>query len=268
VTAAGASCSPVTTGSSARHSASSERFLVTDANASGGPTNLLSVVFRSDQGAFLAGYLAAATSRTGKVATFGGIPIPPVLSYMNGFAAGVLYYDKANRRNVRLLGWNAKMRTGLFVSQSTSDYGVFADTAAAARIAANVISKGADIVMPVDGQGGEQGAGQAAQRAGAVLLIGVDSDQHFSSPQYEALWLTSVLKVFRRMVYVAMGDVVHNRFDGGVLTGTLANRGVGLAPFYGLERRVPAVLRTKLVKIERGVANGSISVDPAHYSSA
>ena len=246
----------------------SERFLVTDANANGGPTNLLSVVFRSDQAAFLAGYLAAAMSRTRKVATFGGIPIPPVLSYMNGFAAGVLYYDKVNQKNVRLLGWNAKTRTGMFVSQSTSDYGAFADTSAAAHIAANVISKGADIVMPVDGQGGEHGAGRAAQRAGGVLLIGVDSDQHFSSPQYEALWLTSVLKVFRRMVYVAMGDVVHNRFEGGVLTGTLANGGVGLAPSYGLERRVPASLRTKLAEIKRGIAKGSISVDPAHYAGA
>jgi len=246
----------------------SEKFLVTDANASGGPTNLQSVVFRSDQGAFLAGYLTAATSRTGRVATFGGIPIPPVLSYMNGFAAGVLYYDKANQKNVRLLGWNPKTRTGMFVSQNTSDYGAFADTAAAAQIAANVISNGADVVMPVDGQGGEHRAGRAAQRAGRVLLIGVDSDQHFSSPQDEALWLTSVLKVFRRMVYVAMGDVVHNRFEGGVLTGTLTNGGVGLAPFYGLENRVPAALRKKVAEIKRGIAKGSISVDPAHYSGA
>jgi basic membrane protein A and related proteins len=247
----------------------SERFLVTDANASGGPANLLGVVFKSDQAAFLAGYLSAATSRTGKVATFGGIPIPPVLSYMDGFAAGVLYYNKVNHKNVRLLGWNPKTRTGTFVSQNTSDYGSFSDTGAAAHITANLISQGADIVMPVDGQGGEHGAGRAAERAPGVLLIGVDSDQHFSAPQYEALWLTSVLKVFRRMVYVAMGDVVHDRFQGGgVLTGTLDNGGVGLAPLYGLENRVPGPLRTKLAEIKKGIANGSISVDPGHYAGA
>jgi basic membrane protein A len=242
----------------------SERFLVTDANVSNRPHNLSSVVFRSDQAAFLAGYLAAATSRTGKVATFGGIPIPPVVSYMNGFAAGVLYYDKVNGKKVRLLGWNPRTRTGMFVSQSPSDFGAFADTAAAARITANLISRGADIIMPVDGRSGDDGAGRAAQRANGVLLIGVDTDQHFSSPEYEAVWLTSVLKVFRRMVYLAMGDVVHGRFKGGVLTGTLANGGVSLAPFYGLANRVPTSLRARLAEIKRDIAKGAVSVDPLH----
>src|SRR5205823_3812833 len=137
-------------------------------------------------------------------------------------------YNKVNHKNVGLLGWNPKTRSETFVSQNTSDYGAFSDTGAAAHITANLISQGADIVMPVDGQGGEHGAGRAAERAPGVLLIGVDSDQHFSAPQYEALWLTSVLKVFRRMVYVAMGDVVHDRFQGGVLGRTLISGASGL----------------------------------------
>lgn len=72
-----------------------------------------------------------------------------------------------------------------------------------------------------------------------MLLIGVDTDQFFSTPQYSDLWLTSVLKKYRRMVYLAMGDVVDGQFKGGVLDGTLENGGVGLAPFHGLETRVP-----------------------------
>jgi len=43
---------------------------------------------------------------------------------------------------------------------------------------------------------------------------------------------------------------------------------VGLAPFYGLENRVPAALRKKVAEIKRGIAKGSIPVDPAHYSGA
>ena len=46
----------------------SEKFLVTDASESDGLGNLASVVFRSDQAAFVAGYLAAATSRTARTA--------------------------------------------------------------------------------------------------------------------------------------------------------------------------------------------------------
>jgi basic membrane protein A and related proteins len=242
-----------------------EKFLVTDANMGTRNRNLESAVFDSDQAAFQAGYLAAATTKTGKVGTFGGIPIPTVISYMNGFAAGVLYYNKAHGKNVRLLGWNPKTRTGTFVSYNPSDYGAFGDTAAATGLTSDLISAGADIVMPVDGGHGDVGAGRAAQRAGGVLLIGVDTDQHFSSPQYEALWLTSVLKVYRRMVYLAMGQVVHRQFAGGVLTGTLANGGVALAPFYGLAPKVPISVRKKLGEIKSGIDDGSISVDPAAY---
>jgi hypothetical protein len=51
----------------------------------------------------------------------------------------------------------------------------------------------------------------------------------------------------------------------GVLNGTLANGGVGLAPFYGLENRVPVSLRTRLDKIKSGIEDGLISTDPASY---
>jgi basic membrane protein A len=242
------------------------RFLVTDANASGGLKNVMSVAFRSQQAAFEAGYLAAGTTRTGKVATFGGLPIPQVIDYMNGFAAGVLYFNRLNRANVKLLGWDPRTQSGAFVSLDPGNLDAFQDTASAASISARLISGGADIVMPVDGPAGEVGAGRAAQGRIGTLLIGVDSDQHFSTPQYEPLWLTSVLKIYRRMVYIAMGNVVHGQFKGGVLYGTVANGGVGLAPFYELASRIPRSVRTRLAAVRRGIANGSISVDPATYS--
>lgn len=62
-----------------------------------------------------------------------------------------------------------------------------------------------------------------------------------------------------------MGDVVEGDFKGGVLKGTLANGGVGLAPFHALESRVPISVQAKVAEIKRGVADGSISVDPANY---
>jgi len=77
--------------------------------------------------------------------------------------------------------------------------------------------------------------------------------------------LRDALKILRRMVYLAMGEVVHGRFHGGVLQGTLANGGVGLAPFYGLGGRVPVPVRRQLEQIKRGIVNGSISVDPRSY---
>jgi basic membrane protein A and related proteins len=241
------------------------KFLVTDAGAARGGSNLRSVVFRTDQAAFPAGYLAAHMTTTGKVATFGGIPIPTVIPFMNGFAAGVLYYNRINNANVKLLGWNPRTQKGMFVSLDPTDFGAFEDPEAALNITAGLVFSGADIVMPVDGPAGEDGAGRAARRAGEVLLIGVDTDQFFSTPEYSDLWLTSVLKNYRRMVYVAMGDVVDGDFKGGVLEGTVANGGVRLAPFHALEARVPVSVQAELDEIKRGIADGSISVDPATY---
>ncbi len=49
----------------------------------------LGQVFATDEAAFLAGYLAAGVSKTGIVGTFGGINIPPVTIFMDGFHRGV-----------------------------------------------------------------------------------------------------------------------------------------------------------------------------------
>jgi basic membrane protein A len=130
-----------------------------------------------------------------------------------------------------------------------------------------LIRAGADVIMPVAGGNGELGAGRAVRASrDDVLLIGVDADQHFSNPQFVDLWLTSVLKVYRRMVYLARGEAVLGRFEGGRITGTLANGGVARAPYYGLGKRVPARLRRELEKVEKGIEDGSISLDPKSYA--
>ena len=43
------------------------------------------LLFNSAQSSFLAGYLAAGMSESGKVATFGGLAIPSVTSFMDGY---------------------------------------------------------------------------------------------------------------------------------------------------------------------------------------
>jgi basic membrane protein A len=243
-----------------------QRFLVTDASMDHGGDNVLSVAFKTDEAAFQAGYLAAAMTTTGTVATFGGIPIATVTPFMSGFAAGVLYYNRLHKRKVKLVGWNARTQAGAFVSQDPTDFAAFNDMPAASRIAARFISSGADIIMPVDGPAGAEAAGLAAAPwNGKILLIGVDSDQFFSTPGYSNLWLTSVVKNFRRMVYLAMGNIVDGDFKGGVLEGTLANDGVALADFHQLELELPVGIRPKLAEIKRGIVDGSISVDPASY---
>jgi len=237
--------------------------------------NVLALTFRIDQAAFLAGYLAAGMSGTGKVATLGDPNLPQVTDYMNGFAAGILKYNLDHGTHIGLLGWDPATGAGAFVSKGPGL--TFADQAQARHIANAFISHGADVILPVAGGvgvaphgaavsgGAGIGAARAAQKAGNVLLIGAGTDQFVAAPEFAELWLTSILEKIDLQVDTAMVRAFGPGFAGGVYVGTLENDGVALAPFHDLANRVPKALEDRLVALRAGIADGSISVDPKDY---
>ena len=141
---------------------------------------MLGQVFATDEAAFLAGYLAAGISKTGMVGTFGGINIPPVTIFMDGFYYGVQYYNADKGTNVEVLGWDPKKQKGLFTDnfESLDDGRTFAQ---------NLVDEGADIVMPVAGPVGLGSAALASELgADKLKIIGVDIDQFESDPRTPA----------------------------------------------------------------------------------
>jgi basic membrane protein A len=209
--------------------------------------NVLGLTFATDQAAFLAGYAAAANTKTGKVATFGGINIPPVTIFMKGFEAGVKYYNQKNGTNVEVLGWSTAANDGSFTGnfESTDDGRSFAES---------FVQEGADIIMPV---AGPVGLGSAAycKESGSCMIIGVDTDWTVSAPEYSDVILTSVLKNMDVAVFDATKAAVDGTFKGGVYLGTLANNGVGIAAVKGAS----AELNAALEEIKKGIIDGSIS---------
>jgi len=89
-------------------------------------------------------------------------------------------------------------------------------------------------------------------------LIGVDSDCFFVTPQFLDVCLTSVLKNMDVSVFEAIKAVAEGTFKGGTYVGTLANGGVGLAPFHELADRVPAEVVTELETIKQEIIDGTI----------
>ena len=65
--------------------------------------NVKPIIYDTAQAAFLAGYLAAGTTKTGTVATFGGIKLPTVTIFMDGYADGVKYYNEQKGKDVKLI---------------------------------------------------------------------------------------------------------------------------------------------------------------------
>src|SRR6266540_2817320 len=109
--------------------------------------NVLGLTFKTDDAAFLAGYLAAGVSKTGKVGTFGGVNIPTVTIFENGLAAGVLKYNQDTGKNVQVLGWDPVKQNGTFS-------GDFTNQAKGKQIGEDLISEGADVILPVAGDVG------------------------------------------------------------------------------------------------------------------
>jgi basic membrane protein A and related proteins len=240
-----------------------QKFVVIDPFEPPQLPNVLGVGFDVGQAAFLAGYLAAGMSETGTVGTFGGVPIPTVFPFLDGFAAGVFKYNEDNDAAVRLVGWEPASGTGSFISQG--DFGAFLDVEGGHRLADTLIRRGADIIFPVAGEAA-LGAAEAARDAGATLMIGVDFDQFFRAPQFADLWLTSVRKRYDIAVENVVRLVVDGTFEGGgTYQGDVGNGSVDLAPFHDLADRVPADLVNRLAELRVGIADGSISVDPRDY---
>ena len=230
-----------------------ERFAIVDAASDPDLDNMKGLLFNSAQSSFLAGYLAAGMSESGKVATFGGLAIPSVTSFMDGYWEGVQYYNQENGANVEVLGWDQnKPAAGSFA-------GGFEDQAKGQQLAKNFIQQGADIIFPVAGPVG-LGAAKEAQTTGKAAVIWVDSDGYESAPQYKDVFLTSVLKKIDVAVKDTIGTAVNDEFTSEEYIGTLENDGTGLAPFHDFEDQVPAELKAQLDEIKQGIIDGSIEV--------
>ncbi len=216
--------------------------------------NILGQVFATDEAAFLAGYLAAGVTRSGVVGTFGGINIPTVTIFMDGFYHGVEYYNQQKGTNVAVLGWDPATKEGLFTNNfdSLSDGRDFAK---------NLHDEGADIIMPVAGPVGQGSSALAAELgADALKIIGVDVDWYVTVPEHRAVFLTSVMKRMDTTTIDAIKQAMDGTFEGGVTVGTLANDGVAIADFHDLDGAVSAELKAELEAIKAGIIDGSISV--------
>jgi basic membrane protein A len=201
--------------------------------------NVKPIIYDTAQAAFLAGYLAAGTTKTGKVATFGGRNIPTVTIFMDGFADGVKYYNEQKGKDVQLLGWNKDAQDGTFT-------GDFEKQDVGKQVTQNFLDQGADIVLPV---------------AGPVKLIWVDSDGYLTAPDYKDIMLSSVMKQMGEATEAVVKEDKDGKFSNTPYVGTLANDGVQLAPFHDLDSQVPADLKSELEKIKKDIVDGKLKVE-------
>jgi basic membrane protein A len=216
--------------------------------------NVVGQIYSTDEAAFLAGYLAAGVTKSGMLGVFGGINIPTVTIFMDGFYKGAEYYNKQKGTKVAVLGWDPAKREGLF----TNNFDSLDDGRAFAQ---NLYDEGADIVLPVAGPVG-LGSAALANELGAdkLKIIGVDADLYLTDPERKHVYLTSITKRMDATVMEVIESAMQGTFKGGVVVGSLANGGVDIAPFHDMEALVSEEMKAELATIRQQIIDGTIKL--------
>lgn len=226
-------------------------FALIDGNFYPPMANVQSLVFQVDEAAFQAGFLAAAwadlKSPTGaKVGWVGGVKIASVEQFILPYQAGVAYFNKKYGKNVGVQGAYA---------------GSFEDQRQGRALAESLLTNGVAVIFAAAGRTGA-GALAAVKERGA-WGIGVDMDQYHTLPDVKDCLLTSCLKKMDIAVYALVQDVLAGRFRSGVMSGTLANGQVGLAPYHDFDKQIPARIKEELAAIQLAIKGNQINTSPA-----
>jgi basic membrane protein A len=230
------------------------RFAIVDFAYDPAIPNVEGLVYSTAEGAMLAGYAAASWSQTGIMGTFGGINIGPgVTDFMDGFIAGMNYYNEQNDADVRMLGGRDPNNpdSGTFT-------GNFESTDDAKNVTLGMLQEGADVILPVGGPiGGGTFAAIDEQGADAVGL-GVDVDWTESAPDFTPWLLTSVIKRIDNSVFQAIERGLAGDAPQPVFVSTLENEGVGIAPFHDYEDEISDEVKAALEEMSAAIIAGDL----------
>ncbi|WP_083657335.1 BMP family ABC transporter substrate-binding protein [Paenibacillus sp. FSL R5-0766] len=188
-----------------------QQFLMIDSQSE--LPNIASISFRAEEGSYLAGVIAAMASTEDHVGFLGGIEIPVLRNFEQGFKQGVL----AVKPNA---------------SVDVVYAGDFGDADLGEQLATQMIQeKGADVIYVAAGLTGV-GALTEIQKLGKYA-IGVDTDQFFLA---EKSILTSMLKNVDVSIYNAVNTFVQNNhtFPQKEIVEGLAENAVGLTALHNI----------------------------------
>ena len=215
-------------------------------------TNLKPITYSMAQSSYLAGYLAAAYSTSKVVGTYGGLDIPAVTEFMDGYYYGAKAYETETGTPVTVLGRDPIGQTGDFTDPDLS----FGDTEGAKSISAGQLAQGADVIFPVAG-GLFSATAEAIGESGTdAVFIGVDRDIAVTNPEYADMVLTSVEKRMTQAVYDVIDSTMTDGFSAEPYVGTLENDGTALSDFGDFE--VSSEITGKLDELKAGIIDGSI----------
>ena len=200
--------------------------------------NVYSIVYREQEGGFLAGVLGALASQTGVLGVVGGIRVPPVLRYEVGYVAG------ARSINPDI---------GVLISYADS----FEDPALGKELSLAQYNNNADVVFPIAGRTGVGSFDAANEKGEGFWVIAADTDQSHLGPGRQ---LGAARKGVDTGFFEASRLLVEGSFPGGTTDNLgVAEEGIDI---YAFDSTVdPAIIDT-VMAYKRAILDGVI-VPPA-----
>ena len=216
------------------------RFIWID-NATSEPiANVLNITYAQNEGSFLAGYVAAATSKSGVIGAVGGEDSDTINDFIVGYRQGAKYYNP----DVRV---------------ETNYTGSYDDAALGKECAIALHDKGADVIFQIASAAGS-GVFEAAKEYG-VYAIGVDSDPKYIAPEQI---ICSMKKEVGQSIYTAVEALVKGDASlwGTTWVADLSEGYVSVS--YGddsMPQQVPAEVKDQVITLQQKIVEGEIKVD-------
>lgn len=214
-------------------------------------TNVASLTFRANEGSFLVGVVAGMMTETGSIGFVGGMDIPLIRDFFEGYEAGAKWANS-----------EVTVAEPVFV-------GDWADPTKGKELATALIEQGSDAIYSAAGKSG-LGALEAAHE-NEVIGFGVDLCQCYLYPEMVA----SMTKRVDVAVYEMILDALVGKFQGGFYSGGIMEGWIGMCrlpeeeplweELFGFEHQpLPTDVLAKVKEARDGILTGDIAV-PTGY---
>jgi basic membrane protein A and related proteins len=217
-----------------------------------GCKNVYSVMYKQNEGSFLAGVYGEAMSISGLegmnpegiIGAIGGGDIPVINDFVVGYEQGACLVNPDSQVLVQYVGGDAGWN----------------DPAKGKEIALAMFEQKADIVFNIAGGSG-LGMFEAAQEQ-SHYAIGVDSDQAAEYPDLAPQILTSMMKRVDNSLYRAIDlDIKGELTYGAAETLGVAEEGIGLIYDDAYYTRTPENVLDLMDAVEEAMTNGEFTIN-------
>lgn len=232
-----------------------QRIIDFDDNTFATSKSVSSILYKQNEGSFLAGALAAMVadsnlkyaSHKKVIGMVGGIPIPVIIDFRLGYVLGAHTADPKMDVRVTYIGGSGSTDT-------------WNNKQAGARLARSFYNDGAGVVFQVAGGSG-LGVLQQSKESGRYA-IGVDSNQDMQAPGHV---IGSVVKRVDNSLYDLIKLDLQGKLQGAhIYSYGLKNNGVTLTRDAETQAIIPASMYGKLDALAAKVAKGDIKVPSAY----